>query len=354
MSEDQDQKTEEPSQKKLSEAKRKGEAPKSMEINNWFVLTAAAFALVLLAKPIAGEIAGLGKAHFERMHEFSLDGPTLVRMIRLLIVDLAWLFSMFAGLMIAAAVAGNLVQTGLVFSTERMKPKLSKISPISGAKKLFGMQGLMNLAKGILKMALVTGVMFLILWPDRGKLGQLVFWDISRLAPFIHAEAVKLSIAVLALLTIVAALDYAYQRYEFYKRQKMSKQELKDEHKQSDGDPMVKARIRQVRQERAQKRMMAKVPDASVVITNPTHYAVALKYEMGQAEAPLCLAKGVDEVALRIRAAAEEHEIPIVENPPLARALFASVELDEEIPFEHFQAVAKVIGFVMRKSRRPR
>ncbi|GAB4519800.1 MAG: flagellar biosynthesis protein FlhB [Parvularculaceae bacterium] len=351
MAEDQDQKTEEPSQKKLSEAKRKGEVPKSMEINNWFVLTAGGFALAMLAKPIAGEIANMGRAHFGRMHEISVDGAALVQFVRILIVNVALLMAAFAALMIVAAVAGNLVQSGLVFSAERMKPKLSKLSPISGAKKIFGLQGLVNLGKGVLKIALVVAVIFLVLWPDRGRLEELVFWDIGRLAPFIHSEAVKITTAVLALLTVVAALDYAYQRYEFYKRQRMTKQEVKDEHKQSDGDPLVKAKIRQVRQERAQQRMMANVPDASVVITNPTHYAVALKYEAGQAAAPLCVAKGVDEVALRIREVADEHGVPIVENPPLARALFGSVDLDEEIPVEHYQAVAKVIGFVMRKAR---
>jgi flagellar biosynthetic protein FlhB len=155
-------------------------------------------------------------------------------------------------------------------------------------------------------------------------------------------------IAALAVLAVVAVLDYALQRYRFMQRNRMSKQEVKDELKQTDGDPAVKARIRKVRIERARRRMMAQVPEATVVITNPTHYAVALKYESGKMAAPICVAKGMDALALRIRAVAEEAEVPIVENPPLARALYASVELDEAVPPEHYKAVAQVIGYVMR------
>jgi len=155
-------------------------------------------------------------------------------------------------------------------------------------------------------------------------------------------------VAALIVLAIIAALDYFYQRQRYFARHRMSRQELKDEVKQSEGDPQIKARIRQIRLERSRKRMMAAVPEATVVITNPTHYAVALKYESGKMGAPVCVAKGVDHLALSIRQLAKEHDVPIVENPPLARALYAAVELDKEIPQEHYKAVAQVIGYVMR------
>jgi flagellar biosynthetic protein FlhB len=160
--------------------------------------------------------------------------------------------------------------------------------------------------------------------------------------------SVWFTLAAVGVMTAISALDYSYQKAKSIKQMKMSKQEIKDENKQSEGDPQVKARIRQIRSERAQQRMMASVPDADVIVTNPTHYAIALKYKMQEMQAPILVAKGVDEVAARIRKCGEENDIPIVENPPLARALFASVEIDEEVPAEHYMAVAEVIGYVMR------
>jgi len=158
----------------------------------------------------------------------------------------------------------------------------------------------------------------------------------------------QILIAVLSVLALVAALDYLLQRFRFVQRNRMTKQEVKEEFRQTEGDPAVKARIRKIRMEKARRRMMAAVPEATVVITNPTHYAVALKYEQGKMAAPVCVAKGTDTLALRIRAVAEEHKVPIVENPPLARALYAAVELDEVVPPEQYKAVAQVIGYVMR------
>jgi flagellar biosynthetic protein FlhB len=154
--------------------------------------------------------------------------------------------------------------------------------------------------------------------------------------------------ASLSALGVIAGLDYFWQRIRFMSRNRMSKQEIKEEYRQNEGDPVIKAKVRQIRQERARKRMMAAVPDATVVITNPTHFAVALKYESGKMQAPVCVAKGIDALALRIRAVAEENDVPVIENPPLARALHASVEIDEAVPPEHYKAVAQVIGYVMR------
>jgi flagellar biosynthetic protein FlhB len=219
---------------------------------------------------------------------------------------------------------------------------------MKGFKRLFGLDGIVNLVKGIFKVSAVGGACFLVLWPERAHLATALSMDPADLTGLMLALLVKLMIAALVVIAAIAAADYLYQRQRFMSRQRMSRQELTDEIKQSEGDPVVKARIRALRQERARRRMMAAIPEATVVITNPTHYAVALKYESGKMGAPVCVAKGVDAVALRIREVAEEHDVPIVENPPLARALYASVELDDEIPAEHYKAVAGVIGYVMR------
>jgi flagellar biosynthetic protein FlhB len=253
-------------------------------------------------------------------------------------------------LLALAAIGGNMIQHRLVWSGEPLKPKLSKISPMSGFQRLFSKQSLMNFVKGLLKLALIGAVMAALLWPERRRLDTLVTLDAAAILPFTLTLALQVLGAVVAILALIAAADFLFQYQQWYARQKMSMRELKDEFKQTEGDPHVKGKIRQLRESRMRKRMMAAVPEATVVITNPTHFAVALKYDRGM-NAPVCVAKGADLIALRIREVAEEHSIPIVENPPLARALHGTVEIDKEIPPEHYQAVAEVIGYVMRLNR---
>lgn len=186
------------------------------------------------------------------------------------------------------------------------------------------------------------------IYSDLPRLRILASYDPMEMLGFLSFLSLKIMVGACCVMFIVAILDYVYQRFEFMKQMRMSKQEIKDEHKQQEGDPLVKSKLRQIRMERARQRMMANVPSADVVITNPTHFAVALKYDTGIMGAPICIAKGVDTVAFRIRELAEELDIPVVENPPLARALHASVDLDEEIPYEHYKAVAEVISYVYR------
>jgi flagellar biosynthetic protein FlhB len=253
-------------------------------------------------------------------------------------------------LLTLAAIVGNMIQHRLVWSVESLKPKPSKISPGAGLKRLFSKQALANFAKGLAKLSLLAAAMTALLWPERHRLETLVTVDPAAILPLTKTLALGVLGSVVAILAIIAAADYLFQYRQWFERQKMSLREMKDEFKQTEGDPMVKGRIRQLRLARMRKRMMAEVPKASVIITNPTHYAVALQYERGM-NAPLCLAKGVDAVALKIREIAGQHNIPIVENAPLARALHATVELDREIPTEHYKAVAEVIGYVMRLRR---
>ena len=204
----------------------------------------------------------------------------------------------------------------------------------------------MNFAKGLFKLTALGAVMTAILWPERDRLEALLRFDPSSLLDVTTSMSLHLMGAVVAILAIVAVGDYLFQYRSWYQRQKMSLQEIKEEFKQSEGDPHVKGRMRQLRQARMKKRMMAAVPKASVIITNPTHYSVALQYERGMS-APVCVAKGVDSMAFRIRKIAREHDVPIVENVSLARALYATVDIDEEIPVEHYHAVAEIIGYVM-------
>ena len=251
-------------------------------------------------------------------------------------------------LLIAAGLAGHLLQNRPSFSAEKIKPDFSKLSLAKGLKRMFGIEGLTNLVKGLLKIAIVGAAVWTTLWPERGRLESLLTQSPADVAGDMIHLLMKVMLAALAVLAVVAGLDYFLQRFQFQQRNKMSRQEIKDEFRQSEGDPAVKAKIKQIRTERARRRMMTAVPGATVVITNPTHYAVALKYESGVTAAPVCVAKGVDALALKIRETAEAHEVPIVENPPLARALYATVELDEAVPPEHYKAVAQVIGYVLK------
>jgi flagellar biosynthetic protein FlhB len=249
-----------------------------------------------------------------------------------------------------AALGGNLIQHKFVWSLEVLAPKLSKISPAAGFKRLFSEQALANFAKGLVKLVLIGSVLTALMWPERSRIMALERADLAAVMPLALALALKLLGAVVAIMAVVAMADYLFQYRRWYERQKMSLRELKEEFKQTEGDPAIKGKMRQVRHTKARRRMIAAVPKAAVVITNPTHYAVALQYERGM-DAPVCVAKGVDALALKIREVAGEHAIPIVENPPLARALHATVEVDSAIPVEHYKAVAEVIGYVMRLRR---
>jgi flagellar biosynthetic protein FlhB len=344
---DNSERTEDPTQKRLDEALQRGDVAKSQEVNTWFVLAGATLILLSFAGTMNSGLTTLLGGLLSNAHQIPVDGRGLLHTMQTLALGtIAAVALPFALLMLAAAI-GNMVQHRLVWSAESLKPKLSKISPAAGFKRLFSKIALANFIKGLIKLTLIGAVMAVILWPKRNQLDGLVTMDPAVILPLTKTLSLEILGTVVAILAIVAAADYLFQYRQWHERQKMSVRELKEEFKQTEGDPAIKAKIRQLRQTRARKRMMAAVPKASVIITNPTHYAIALQYDRGM-NAPLCLAKGIDNIALKIREVAAEHNIPVVENPPLARALHATVEIDQEVPPEHYRAVAEVIGYVMR------
>jgi flagellar biosynthetic protein FlhB len=249
-------------------------------------------------------------------------------------------------LLVLAALAAGLVQNGFVFAGELIQPSLEKISLLGGFKRLFSAKSVVEFAKGLLKITIVGAAAVVAVVPELGDLDALTTYEPQAMLGRTQDLVFRLLVAVLSVMSVIAGIDYLYQRIEYRRRMRMSREEIKQEYKETEGDPIVRGRIRQIRQERAKQRMMAAVPKADVVLTNPTHYAVALSYKPAMA-APVVVAKGVDSLALKIREVAREHAIPIVENPPLARALHEAVKIDEEIPSEHYMAVAKVIGYVM-------
>ncbi len=344
---DKSEKTEEPSAKKLEDAHKKGDVAKSQEVTTWFMILASALLFAIMGPITGASLMDNLKILIANADQFEIGGQGLNSFVNKLTWTIIGVVLLPLGLMAFAAIGANLIQHKPVLSLDPIKPKLSKISPISGFKRLFSTESLMNFAKGLLKLTIVSIVMFLVVWPQRDRLETIITLEPSMILPVFLELGIKIFGATLAIITIIAFADYLYQRHKWWEKQKMTIKEVRDEYKQMEGDPQIKSRIRQIRQERAQKRMMAAVPEATVVITNPTHYAVALKYD-NTTSAPVCIAKGADKIALKIRELAKNNEVPIVENPPLARALFASVELDETIPSEHFKAVASVIGYVMR------
>ena len=347
---DSSDKTEDPTQKRLDDAHERGDVAKSQEINTWFVIAGGTLVLSSFSGSIGDGILMPLRNLIAKSWMIHTDGASLLALTQslgyVLMAALGVPFLMLA----LAAIAGNMVQHRLVWSAESLKPKFSKISPGAGAKRIFGKQAAANFGKGLFKLIALGAVMTAILWPERHRLEAFVRFDPAALLGATTGMTVHLMGAVVAMLAVVAIADYLFQYRQWFERQKMSLQEMKEEFKQSEGDPHIKGRLRQLRQARMKKRMMAAVPKASVVITNPTHYAVALSYERGMS-APVCVAKGVDTIALKIREIAGQHDIPVVENVPLARALYATVEIDDEIPVEHYHAVAEIIGYVMGLKR---
>jgi flagellar biosynthetic protein FlhB len=347
---DSSDKTQDPTQKRLDDAHERGDVVKSQEINTWFIIAGGTLVLSNFSGSVGNGIMMPLRNLIANSWMIHADGASLLGLAQSLgYVVMAALGVPF--LMLAlAAIAANMVQHQLVWSAESLKPKFSKVSPAAGAKRLFGKQAAANFAKGLFKLIALGAVMTAILWPERHRLEALVRIDPAAVLGATTSMVVHLMGAVVAMLAVVAIADYLFQYRQWLERQKMSLQEIKEEYKQSEGDPHIKGKLRQLRQARMKKRMMAAVPKASVIITNPTHYAVALSYERGMS-APICVAKGIDSIALKIREIAGQHDIPIVENVPLARALYATVEIDDEIPVEHYHAVAEIIGYVMGLKR---
>ncbi|MCA3700293.1 MAG: flagellar biosynthesis protein FlhB [Brevundimonas sp.] len=354
MAEDNDSasKTEEPTGRKLEQAREKGDVPKTPDLPQL-----AVFAAVAAVLAFAGGL--LSRQLLLNLLPF-IENPDGMDLSPAGAAALGWelggaMFPMLVivtGAAIVAGVLGQVLQTGLMWSPSILEFKPSKLSPIQGFQRLFGVDALIQFFKSLLKLIAVGAIGFFVLRPHWNELQQLPSVDVLALLPMTLGILKTLVLMVCSFLAVITALDWLIQRQRFMVRQRMTREEVKEEFKQTDGDPHVKARQRAIQMQRSRQRMMASVPNATVVVMNPTHYAVALSYEEGDAAAPTCVAKGLDALALRIRAVAEEAGVPVVEDPPLARALYAAVEIDEQIPIAQYEAVAKVIGFVLAGRRR--
>ncbi|MEO1089024.1 MAG: flagellar biosynthesis protein FlhB [Pseudomonadota bacterium] len=344
-------KTEQPTQKRLDDARQEGQVPASRDVTSLLLLGVGvllvsplgATPFLALLRPLGNMLAGA--------HGFALDERGLTDLLIAASTEVALVLALPLVAMMVAAVLSNLGQHGPVFSPKALAPKFERISPLSGLKRLFGPKSMAEFAKNVAKIGLVGAAAWFTFRPVGADLGALVQVPTPFALERLQEWALRTTGAALVVVALIAIADVALQRMTFFQQMRMTRQQVKDETKQTDGDPHAKARIRQIRSERARHRMMAAVPEATVVITNPTHFAVALRYEQGQTTAPEVVAKGVDALAFRIRALAREHDVPIIENRPLARALYAEVEIGKPIPQVHFEAVAEVVAFVMRQRR---
>jgi flagellar biosynthetic protein FlhB len=349
---DEASKTEEPTPRKLEQAREKGDVVKTPELPQLASLAAVASVLAInggwMCQNLAAQLLPF-LAHPDAISLVGGAGMDVARHVLKASLPIILIVLLAAGF---AGAAGNLLQTGLMLTPDKLKPDFSKLSPMQGLKRMFGIDGLIQFAKSLVKVGVTGALAWWIVKPHLTEMQRLATLDPAAILPFLCDILRRLVFAVMALLMVIAGADWFIQKQRFTARMRMSKEDVKEEFKNSEGDPHVKARQKQIRAERSRRRMMQAVPKATVVVMNPTHYAIALKYVEGEDDAPICVAKGMDAIALKIRDVAKEAKVPVIEDPPLARALYASVEIDDVIPQAHYEAVAKIIGFILRQSRR--
>ncbi|MBF0425292.1 MAG: flagellar biosynthesis protein FlhB [Magnetococcales bacterium] len=343
---DSDAKTEAPTSKRLQEARDRGQAVSSREVPTALILLAS-LALFIFQGPtlwtaLQGKMAFLlsGQIHDD------LTEAGVIALLRdiasMVLMDMAPFFVVF----LAAGILASILQHGWMFTLEPLTPNFSKLNVFSGLKRLFSPQSLVELLKSVAKMTLIGVAVYLGIKDSSLQILTLTNADVPKVLAVLTNDSLAILWRVTMVFLVLALADFSYQKYNYIKGLRMTKQEIKDEQRQTEGDPLLKGRIRQVQREMAQRRMMQEVPKADVIITNPTHYAVALRYIPGEMAAPKVVAKGVDFIAARIRTIAEEHKVPLVENPPLARTLYKDVELEQTIPPDLFKAVAQVLAYV--------
>jgi flagellar biosynthetic protein FlhB len=352
MTEDRDRssQTEAPTPRRLEEARKKGDVAKSQDLPAFMALAGAA-AVVLgaggwMARNMAEALLPF-LAHPD-MIELGPRGGVAVAAAAMKAAAPGTLILLVAAL---AGGAGSFIQHGFLWAPSKLAPDFSKLNPMSGLKRLFGLDGLVNFLKSLAKVGAISLLAFWIVKPRAADLPGLAAMEPAAVLPYTMEILKALTYSILAALAVVAGFDWFWQRQRFTARMRMTREEVKKDHKESDGDPHIKARQRQIRLERSRRRMIQNVPKATVVVMNPTHYAVALRYVQGEDAAPVCVAKGLDRLALKIREVAEQAGVAVVEDPPLARALYAAIEVDQTIPREHYTAVAKIVGFVMSGGR---
>ena len=350
--EDKSQKTEEPSQKKKQKALEEGQLAISKEFSSWVVMVAACLVLFVIAPSMMEKLKNLLLKFFEKSHDLLFEDPSTVTLLETLFWQVIKLLSVPAIIFIGFILAGGFIQTGGNISLKKLEPKLSNLSLAKGFGRLFSWKGVLEMVKAIAKIIIIGSIAGYFIMEQVYNISSLQLISIQEFYPVVGKISFKIFMGVLSVITVLVIGDYLMQRLNLLKELRMTKKEVKDEHKESEGDPHIKQKLRQLRKERLKKSLAQTLTEASVILTNPTHYSVALRYVADEMEAPILIAKGTDHLAFRIREMAKEYDISIVENPPLTRALYESVEIDEEISVEHYEAVAEVIRYLIKYEKR--
>lgn len=347
------EKTEKATPKKRQDARKKGQVLKSQDVTA-AVLLLLMFIFLIFAAPMmqSGLFSFLYQAFQQNMLIETLTVDTVMLMYTESLKQMAIIIFPIMAIAVVAGIGANYLQFGLLFTTETLKFDLKKIDPIKGIKKIISVRAIINLVKSLLKVAFIGAVTTFVIWVNLEEVLSLAFqspWETLGTVAYLSAI---MGIAASLMLLLISLLDYLYEKFEYEKQLKMSKQDIKDEHKNSEGDPLIKSKIKQRQREMAMRRMMQEVPHADVVITNPTHYAIALKYDEEKMDAPRVIAKGTDFVAQKIKMIAKEHDVIMVENRPLARAMYDQVDIGDQVPDEFFKAVAEILAYVYRIKRK--
>ena len=348
MAEDQDQeRTEKATPKKKDEARKKGQIAQSREIPSVMVLLSALSVFYFAGGWMFNQLADVMRGIFDQLVQKSFGVESAQNLLGHIFLQLFILLAPLLAVIIVAGVIANIVQSGFMLTGETLTPNFTKLNPVSGIKRLFSLRSMVEVVKSILKIIIVGGMAYATLFKEMDQIPALVDLEIFQIINFTGDVALRLGFYTCLVLMVLAGIDYVFQVWQHERDLRMTKQEIKDEHRQYEGDPMVRSRIRAVQREMAMKRMMEAVPDATVVITNPTHLAVALKFDRSM-PAPKVVAKGAGHVAEKIKSLAQEHDVPIIEQKPLARALFKDVEIDQFIPADLYHAVAEMLAYVYR------
>lgn len=342
------EKTEKATPKKREESRKKGQVAKSSDVNTAFVLLGVFLVLLFTGGSIRSKMIDIFRFIFQDYLLLTVTTDSIHLVFLELTKQVIFIVGPIMLVAMIAGVAANYLQVGFLFSSEAIQMKLNKIDPIQGFKKIYSIRALVEMVKSILKIVLVGLVTFSVIWLQLDEILIIAQKSVGSALLTVANLTVQMGLFASAALLFLSILDYLYQRYDYEKNIRMSKQDIKDEHKKSEGDPLIKSKIKQKQREMAMQRMMQEVPSADVVITNPTHYAVALKYDESKMDAPYIVAKGVDFVAKKIKEIANEHQIVTVENRPLARALYSQADVGDEVPEEFFKAVAEILAYVYR------
>jgi flagellar biosynthetic protein FlhB len=353
MAEDKDQeKTEQATPKRREEAREKGQVAKSRELSSVAVLGGCLIYFYFGASNMATQLTEMMKTSLRTSGQITITIDNIQSLAADLTMQTIVLLAPFFIIVMIAGLMGNLLQVGILFSSESIAPKLSKIDPFKGLERLFSLRSLVELVKNILKIAIVGTVAYLTINAESFKLFSLIDLDAMNILGYIGRVSFKILFSTSCVLLILAILDYGYQKWEHEKSLKMSLKEIKDENKQTEGDPLIKGRIKRLQRELARKRMMAAVPKADVVITNPTHLAVALRYEPETMNAPCVVAKGADFLAEKIKAIARDSGVPVIENKLVAQVLYKMTAVEQAIPENLYKAIAEILAHVYSLKRK--